>query len=223
MKLKNTILPLLAALTLGSHAATIRYEIGTLDDEAQDVSTLISAGDFTGNTAVYNLSSTVGAEAFTFTLTVSPGAGVAEIASLGGGFGDSAFASGNLQDGDVISFDISAISNANVQFDGYFSFGYNLNSGLTGDGFTIDGVDYVFGTAVNGDSDPRQGINFPGTAPNDVFASNSVDVTIIDNGDDDGIVIRGVSLQFSEVVPEPSSSALLGLAGLALVSRRKRS
>ena len=197
-----------------------------------------SAGDlvFTG---VAGTDSTTGIS-FTFDLTVSNGTGVPQVGAsnaINGSLGEAlgiGLAVNTFEDGDTITVAVSNVtpddpSGGAVSFDGFVNFGTD-NSG-TGEGFNVNGIDYIRGTATNGDSDPRQGISLPtggavsaiatrlGNVASPLLVQNSVDISFIGASTS----LRGVSLEFSSaVIPEPSSTLLIGLGSLSLLARRKR-
>lgn len=198
-----------------------------------------SAGDLLF-TSVAGTDSTTGIS-FTFDLTVSAGAGVDQVSAttgqINGSLGETvgaATAVTNFAGGDTITITVGNVTPDNpsagtVSFDGFVNFG--TDSSANGEGFNVNGIDYIRGTATNGDSDPRQGINLPtggavsaiatrpGGADSPLLVQNSVDISFIGAS----VALRGISLEFSSVaVPEPSSTLLIGLGSLSLLARRKR-
>ena len=172
--------------------------------------------------------------AFTFDLTVSAILGIDQVSANGGQINGSlgetvgmATAVTNFTDNDEITITVSNISVATVSFDGFVNFG--TDSSGTGEGFNVNGIDYIRGTDTNGDTDPRQGVNLPtggavsaiatrGGAPSPLLVQNSVDISFIG----DSVGLRGISLEFSDAIPEPSSTLLIGIGSLSLLARRKR-
>ena len=131
---------------------------------------------------------------FTFDLTVTPGTGVGEISAVDGAFNaslaeiDAGEAAGSLfEGGDTITISVSDVQGAT--YDGFVNFG--TDNSAVGEGFNIDGIDYIRGTETNGDADPRQGIALPDPG---VLALDSVDITFIG----DSVSLRGVALQFTQ-------------------------
>lgn len=173
---------------------------------------------------------------FTFDLTVAAGTGVDQVSAttgqINGSLGetvDMATAVTNFAGGDTITLTVSNVtadmpSAGSVSFDGYVNFG--TDSSAVGEGFNVNGIDYIRGTATNGDNDPRQGIALPTGGPlstvtgTPLLVQDSVDISFIG----DSVALRGISLEFSsvETVPEPSSTLLISLASLSLLMRRKR-
>ena len=122
--------------------------------------------------------------------------------------------------GEGILISIANISDPNIVLDGFTNFGTDFSG--AGEGFTIEGVTYLRGTATNGDTDPRRGIILPGgnaTEPG-LLPQSSVQVDFVG----DSVGLRGFAIQFTDntvAVPEPSAALLLGLAGFGLLSRRR--
>lgn len=225
MKIHNILLLTIPAAL--NAQTTIVHELGTLNDQAQDLSLAFSAGDYaptsplTTADALFTFSDqTIGTETFSYTVTMTAGANLTDLGQSLGGLGDVGSTGGTFQDGDVLTIEVAVTDNVNVVFDGFVNFGLNFNG--TGDGFNIAGIDYIRGTATNGDSDPRHGIAISGG----ILASSSADITFIASSGtpgDDSNILRGIAYQFS-TVPEPASAALIGsLFALGFVcTRRKR-
>ena len=162
----------------------------------------MALGDQSGADLVFDdVSITTNGGTYTFDLTVTPGNGVGEISAVDGEFNsslaeiDSGDTDSSLfETGDVITITVSDVQGAS--FDGYLNFG--TDNSAVGEGFTIEGIDYIRGTTTNGDNDPRQGIALPTPA---ILAQDAVDITFIAG---DGLSLRGFALQFSQ------SSFLLG-------------
>ena len=191
-----------------------------LSDQPEDASVFWSAGTVVGNDLVFNdlMATTTTGTSFTFDLTVFAGTGVGQIFAADGALNgalsevDSGETDGSLfEDGDTITISISDIQGS-VTFDGFVNFGTD-NSG-NGEGFNVDGTDYIRGNVTNGDADPRQGIALPGG----ILAQDSVDISFVGAS----VNLRGVAVQFSSTVPEPSSALLLGLTGVGFLLRRRK-
>lgn len=190
-----------------------------LADQPEDVGVFFSAGDQSGTGLVFDdfMATTTSGTSFTFDLTITAGTGVEEIfvadGLLNGALSelDAGETDGSLfEGGDTITISISDIQ-GDVTFDGFVNFGTD-NSG-NGEGFNVNGIDYIRGSVTNGDADPRQGIALPGG----ILAQNSVDISFIGPS----VNLRGVAVQFSSV-PEPSSTLLLGLAGVGFLLHRRK-
>jgi len=168
--------------------------------------------------------------AFTFDLNFTPGDGVPSVAATGvinGSLGEGS-PPNTFEDGDVITVSVTDINPVNggdiVNLDGFVQFGTD-NSG-TGEGFNVNGIDYIRDTDTNGDDDPRQGIALPATGANSTLTGtpllelSSVDIAFIG----DSVSLRGVAVEFSTTaaVPEPSSIALLSFGVVGLMARRRR-
>ncbi|WP_227021629.1 PEP-CTERM sorting domain-containing protein [Oceaniferula marina] len=132
---------------------------------------------------------------------------------------------GYLDEGSGNPNGFSIVNHEFVQYDLYIIVagdGGNANGG-TGtflhDGFTINGQDYGSFTALG----QNQGAMVEATGPT---AGNYVkysgltgDLTVAGNSGDGRTPINGFVIV---AVPEPSSSALIGLGGLALILRRRK-
>jgi len=99
--------------------------------------------------------------------------------------------------------EIENISDANVVFDGFTQFGTS-STGI-GEGATVNGNAY---TRTDASVEPAWVLS---GAPEPTFFYSTIGIT---NG-------RYVEFQFS-TIPEPSSSALLGIGVCALILRRRR-
>ena len=160
-------------------------------------------GDQSGVDLVFDdVSITTAAGTFTFDVTVTPGTGVGEISAADGEFNaslaeidDGAMASSLFEGGDMITVTISDVQ-GEVTFDGFVNFG--TDNSAVGEGFNVNGIDYLRGTETNGDADPRQGIALPDPG---ILDQDSVDIVFIGNS----VSLRGFALQFSQ-----AGGALLG-------------
>ena len=176
-----------------------------LADQPEDFAfslTNMFLGDQSGVDLVFDdVSITTAGGTYTFDLTVTPGNGVGEISAVDNEFNSSlaeidagAKASSLFEGGDMITVSISDVQGAT--FDGFVNFG--SDNSQAGEGINVNGIDYIRGTATNGDNDPRQGIALP--APG-ILAQNSIDIEFIG----DSVSLRGFALQFTQ-----SNSFLLG-------------
>ena len=192
---------------------------------------LLASGAASGNNFLFDdvlLTDPTTGVAFTFDLNFTPVTGVTSVSATGainGSLGEDS-PTNTFEDGDIITISVTDINPVNagdiVNFDGFVQFG--TDNSAVGEGFTVNGIDYIRGTATNGNSDPRQGINLPaGTnstlTGTPLLAQSSVDIESIGT-----ISLRGVAVEFSSTaaVPEPSSIALLSFGVVGLMARRRR-
>ncbi len=116
-----------------------------------------------------------------------------------------------------ISINPASISGGTVTFDGFTGFTAAAASG--GDGFAIDGTEYrVVGGDVTIANNGYHALssNLDPGATGGTFAATALATT------NNGVILSGLSWEFTTAVPEPSSAALLGLGGLALILRRRK-
>lgn len=211
----------LAVVGLGANAdASVIHEFGSgLSSVSEDVFFSEAAGSEVSGELVWNvIGETVGTQTFDYTLTITPGSGVAALTFSGNNMGQDGSTNNQFDPGDVITITVSGISNSNVLFDGLVGLGTNFNGGSNG--YEVGGLTYIQGSGGTGTGDPRNG-----AAPEAIVAGPSIDVTFITIGTATLVGnLRGVALQFSEnLIPEPASAILLlGLTAPALVRRRKR-
>ena len=207
-----------STLTTAGGAGTNIISTGiTVDDSA---TTFPNLADGRGTFAPFTLSGTDAsgnAVAGTFTVSItatdSTGATI-----LRGGVG--AFGAGT---GNFITIDDVTLTNVSgddvFQFDGFTGAFFGSTEG-TNDMGSIEGVTVTPVAAGNLIGGTGEEILFA-----DVAGVDSL-LTSVDLGNVAGtIALNGVTAQFSVVgaaVPEPSSLAILGLGGIALISRRRR-
>ena len=178
-----------------SFMGSLPLGLAAQDEDFFVLLTDMEAGDQSGTDLVFNdVSITTDGGTFTFDLTVTPGTGVGEISAVDGEFNsslaeiDAGEMAGSLfEGGDTITISVSDVQGA--AYDGFVNFG--TDNSAVGEGFNIDGIDYIRGTETNGDADPRQGIALPDPG---VLALDSVDITFIG----DSVSLRGVALQFTQ-------------------------
>lgn len=220
MRFQNCVLKLSsAALVVGMcsavHAATLIHAVGVNNQSNSDSAVITSwaALGVDGNAGTETktgISGTVGAENFTYDITVSI-FGVAENLRLTNNNGllgrtnTGAFDNG-FRDTEGFNLTISNISNANVQFDGFVEVSHG-NTTDGSEGAEINGTDYLRSGGTVWTLDP-------------VVTGGTLEWRSIANDDNNGVAARYIDFQFSEV-PEPSSLALVGLGGL-LITRRRR-
>jgi hypothetical protein len=197
-KIKQTVL--LAAVIAGSaQAATVTHAIGV--DGTKDSGDAVVYSTWV--TSTNDVAGVVDIENFTYDISVSTTAGSLDGTAVNG-----------LDEGDIVTVTISGIDNANVKFDGFVYAGTGGTAGS--EGITINALDYTrngvgiqngasLATADSGTVSP-----FP------VDADGTIEITAIGS-----INLQTLEFQFSQV-PEPSSTALLGLGGLALILRRRK-
>jgi hypothetical protein len=199
MKKTITMAAATLALAAGTQAATVIHSLGVDGEKDSGDSVLVTAwnGTLTG------LSGTVGTEAFTYDIALS-GAGTATSTVLSG-----------LNNEDVVNV-VVTVTSGNAQFDGFTYIGTAKTAnaeGMTVNGFTYTraGVGIQNGTSLD-TADSGAVTPFPVTA--------TAFTTVAGNGID----LATLEFQFSDsvAVPEPSSTALLGLGGLALILRRRK-
>ncbi|WP_435896133.1 PEP-CTERM sorting domain-containing protein [Oceaniferula spumae] len=227
MKLKYTLLAL-AAMTGAASAAAISVNFADTGDN-REIAPATSAG--IGNFTNWN--NTVGVSGTAGSLIDSDGA--TTMASV------TWSAPGTWNDSEAEADASAGVGNAQLMR-GYLDDG---NAGAAGADWTVTGIPYTNYTAilylatdtaggsyrefnVNGTNYSTTGTKQRyGTQPN-WDATNSITVTglsgdlVVDGLNRDG-AIRGSVAGFQIVeVPEPSSTALLGLGGLALILRRRK-
>ena len=152
------------------------------------------------------VSGSVDGEAFTYTITIAAiGNSTALSLNSAGNSIENVGANAKFDLGDGFSVTISAIDNANVVFDGFTAL--NVNNAGTTEGLTVDTIHYGAGDH-NLTGAPLSAFEAIATQTNVTATAASVNS-------------KGVDFQFSSV-PEPSSAALLGLGGLALILRRRK-
>jgi len=128
----------------------------------------------------------------------------------------------SFENGDAftVEIDITSVTGGTVDFDGFSGFTAGAASGA--DGFLINGVNYrVSGgdEAISNNGYEAFSSNLFAGPDGGTFAATALAQTSTDNG----VVLTGLSWEFTTtVIPEPSSTALLGLGGLALILRRRR-
>jgi len=211
------------ALALSSQAQVLIAEYtfenptGNLPSlESTDTETFTNAGTF--GTGAFNLATT------TQTAFTSEGLGLADgtAENLGNAIGNDQFFtfSINAVDGatfslDNISFDVGRTPNGAQDFFlfssvGGFTIGADiataLNVGTGGSSISFDFTDSSF--------DDLEEVEFRVYVDQRTSNSGSSSGTFLDN-----VLVNAV---VTEPIPEPSASMLLGLGGLALLSRRKR-
>ena len=130
----------------------------------------------------------------------------------------------NYGDRDTIQLEVSGISytsgemdGTTAQFTGFQTFGRTNFTNGTGAGTVT--IDYLIHTGSTGSTTFTSA-----NAPIDLTsAGNSETVFITAEEGSGGIRLRDLDLEFETVlIPEPSSTALLGLGGLALILRRRK-
>jgi len=218
-------------------AAVIVEVGGGLGDTPEDHSVSFDgAVTFTGGvgSATYTIvDPTIGTFSFdiTFTPDMVGGSGELNVDTANGSLffiaeGTAPAMANEFNNGDIYSITVSnvvtttpATPGTAVVMTGFTNLG--LSDTAVGEGATIGGTTFLRGTDTNGDGDPRQGLHFAtsgGPQGTGIITGSTLQVT-----SEGTTSLRGVALNFEAVaIPEPSSTALLGLAGLALCARRKR-
>lgn len=203
----------------------------------RDLFVTFETGDFTGTDLFFDdlaLTDSATGVAFTFDVTFTAGAGIegglfANSSDINRSLGEET-SSGTVdtfEAGDTLTVTISDYRTVNagdtVSFNGFVNFG--TDNTANNEGFNVNGIDYIRGTATNSDSDPREGIALPAGTNSIVTGTpllqqDSVDISFIGNS----VSLRGVAFEFSTAVavPEPSSMAFLALGAIGVVSRRRR-
>ncbi|MFK7911084.1 MAG: PEP-CTERM sorting domain-containing protein [Akkermansiaceae bacterium] len=228
MKTTVTLLAI-SALTATSNAATLYHAIGPVSNSSNS----LTAGsptnwvDIVGSTLSVDDGSGV---TFDYTATLS-GADIITLTQLRNG-------TVNFSQGDVFSVTIaiSNVAGGTVNFDGftYIDAGQTDNNSRR-EGFSIDGTDYVRNAdynllgvsgAVVGTEIGANGVNispavFAGDGTGGIFTATAI-AGIQAGGSANGVRLDGLEWSFTTAVPEPSSTALLGLGGLALILRRRK-
>lgn len=202
-----------AVFAATANAATIHVFAG---DPALDLSAPATVGDkgiTWGTESLTGITGTADGVDFTYNLTFSSNASLnGDILADEGG--------ADFTDGESYSLIVTITSQTGgtVSFDGLTNFSTSNTAG--GEGVTVGGVTYLRGTATNGDSDPRNGVIITGgiVAPTGV-GSDTITFTSVNT-----TRLEAAAFQFTgtAAVPEPSSTALLGLGGLALILRRRK-
>jgi hypothetical protein len=217
---KITLVAALAATIGAANAATIHtwgsdgfaggsQAVGDVLTSWQTIGVNNTANSYTSAAIAGNADG----EAFTYTVTVT-GFGLENNLGLntdeGGTLSDGTGSGNTITFADGEGFDVSiTILTGNVKFDGFTSFANGANANA--EGSVVNGTSYRRNNATG-----VQGIggtpfwNLAG-APEATFVSRS----------DGATVGRFVEGSFS-AVPEPSSTALLGLGSLALILRRRK-
>lgn len=235
MKLKNTVLAF-AAMTAVSSAATISVnftESATAAHNNQQLAAGTTAG-LTGYVAqnwnnVATATGTVGSlnqdDAGTATVSTASvtwgSSGVWGDAAANGdadfSIGDAQLARGYLDDGGSgVNFDVTGVSYASYTLVLYFS--TDTNGGVYNTA-TVNGSDYnTTGTKSQYNLDGWDETN--SIVITDLSGDLAVDVLPRDGANRGSIA--GFQIVDTTVIPEPSSSALLGLGGLALILRRRK-
>lgn len=202
----------------GSTQAAVIHAVG-VDNQTTSSSVTItswSALGVDGSTSSVTsgpINGVVDGEAFTYTATVT-NTGNADNLSLIGVNSLLGAGAVNLGEGDVsdtVTITI-AVTSGNVVFDGFTHFSNGNFARSTTDDDVVD----VNGTDYSGDSGELEFDLAGSPAASFVYSTE-----LSEGGDESTTTLRYVDFQFSSV-PEPSSTALLGLGGFAMMLRRRR-
>lgn len=198
------------ALIATSNAATISHGVGNAGGAS-------SPGVYT---LLNDIAATDGDVSFTYDIIITGATVRSGDASLGNGHeasGINSFAD-NSAFSVEISIDAASITGGTVSFDGFT--GITAAGASGSDGFTIGGTAYrISGGDVAIANNTYKVIAATGAGT----TGGTFDAT--SHGTGNGVVLSGLSWDFTTTtasVPEPSSTALLGLGGLALILRRRK-
>lgn len=241
--MKKTILYTLTGITISgmAQAATLQNVMATTNPGAEGWTITLTSGDggqngeFNGDSATNGGGSAAGAGATAWALYANSGATATARYNISGG----ALSIGQTL---TMDFDNGWVNNATdnspnpagqvgirllqdgvVGFEFSFTGGtsnYMFDDGTVADSgipFTADGLDVNFTITGSGQYSIDNGGTFTGTLNNSLASINQIEVFNISAGPGDE---RNVFFNNLSVVPEPSSIALLGLGGLALILRR---
>ncbi len=225
MKSKYTFFALLAPMLIGSANAALFVNFGAGNGNNQAV----GAGNAAGiNASTSWIDSTLGTNA----TGVTDGSRTVTWASTGTWGGSAA---GGTLSGDDALMNTWLDGGASVTLTGLtigdtitvYGTSDNGNAGRSM-GWSLDGSDVLatgtFGPTLNGNGDYFDGFG-TGSADEYTFVATATTHTLSDHSAGTGTVrspFAGIEVVDFVPVPEPSSTALLGLGGLALILRRRK-
>jgi hypothetical protein len=225
---RTLALATLFAFTGGSHAAVITINGDTAAGLATDTSnfytTVGESADFTENFNSFNDGdnlATINGGASGFSITTLTGSDV----SISDGTNTGGSGTGTISGGDGVGLlfdDGGPGQSARFTFASpvdYFSFTDHDHPGVVD--ITIEFVGGSTQLLDISDTTGGNGIEFIGVFRND--GPNQIESFVFSQtGETDGLLVDDLQWGSVTPVPEPSSTALLGLGGLALILRRRR-